>query len=607
MAMKAMYNAGAQLSLAQMNKNITKAGNALAKLSAGERKIGAQEDDSASFGISEKMREQIRSLLQDNQNVQNGSSMLRVAERGVDQIVQELDRLKRLAINSANDSNTDDDRRTIQKEFNSCLDTINDIAIGTEYNGQRLLDGTWARKKIPSGDPGDPIPALPGDESNPTIITGSTTITTNGVYQLDPSCTNALITISADNVEILGSGGTNDNVRIECTQPTNLHLKDYNVTVPGTESAIRFSDAGTNTLEILGTNLINNDSGLRGTEKATVYVGGGLTIGGSGSLETQRCEHTNGAVIGGDARSSATANSKIVINGNDDNTAPDINLNGAQVGAAIGAGVDGAIGNITINGGKIRAVAGAGTPAIGTGSRGQGSGSSFSSVGNSTVGTITINGGDITALRAGGGRGDSSVIGVADGGPSMAGLKINGGKVYADNSSQGNALDKQYLTQDQLQYLSSNEKVYDQDLPNFSLDGNTTTKFNPLWIQHGTQSGQRIHCYINSMQTKDLGIDEAEVTTRDKAISAIAVIESALAYALNEATTQGAYLQRLEYTDSNVTIMGENVQNSESTIRDADMAKGMTEYTKYNILSQSSQAMLAQSNQNGSAILGLLQ
>ena len=56
----------------------------------GERIIGLQDDDSASFGISEKMREQIRSLLQDNQNIQNGSSMLKVAERGIDQIVEEL-------------------------------------------------------------------------------------------------------------------------------------------------------------------------------------------------------------------------------------------------------------------------------------------------------------------------------------------------------------------------------------------------------------------------------------------------------------------------------------------------------------------------------------
>ena len=154
MAMKAMYNAGAQLSLAQLNKNINKAGKALAKLSSGKRKIGAQEDDSASFGISEKMREQIRSLLQDNQNVQNGSSMLRVAERGVDQIVQELTRLKELAINAANDSNTDEDRKTIQKEFDSVTTTIDDIALGTNYNGKILLDGRWA--------PGGPAPLSAG-------------------------------------------------------------------------------------------------------------------------------------------------------------------------------------------------------------------------------------------------------------------------------------------------------------------------------------------------------------------------------------------------------------------------------------------------------------
>ena len=150
-------------------------------------------------------------------------------------------------------------------------------------------------------------------------------ITTSGVYQLDSSCANCLITISADNVEIIGSGSTNNNVRIECTQPTNLHLRDYDVTVPGMESAIRFSDAGTNTLDILGTNKINNNDGTEHAgKKATIYVGGGLTIAGSGSLKTERNQFTHGAVIGGDAYSATTANSNIIINGNEDNTAPDM-------------------------------------------------------------------------------------------------------------------------------------------------------------------------------------------------------------------------------------------------------------------------------------------
>ena len=150
MAMTVMYNAGAQLSLGELNKNINKAGKALAKVSSGQRIVGAQ-DDVASFSISERMRGQIRALLQDNQNVQNGSSMVRTAERGIDQIVQNLRTLKEKAINAANDSNTDEDRATIQKEFNQLVSTIDDIAIGTEYNGKRMLDGTWAKKTVRGG------------------------------------------------------------------------------------------------------------------------------------------------------------------------------------------------------------------------------------------------------------------------------------------------------------------------------------------------------------------------------------------------------------------------------------------------------------------------
>ena len=88
----------------------------MAKVSSGQRIVGAS-DDTATFAISEKMREQIRSLEQDIQNVQNGSSMLKTAHGGIENIVEELRTMKELAINAANDSNTDKDREIIQKEF----------------------------------------------------------------------------------------------------------------------------------------------------------------------------------------------------------------------------------------------------------------------------------------------------------------------------------------------------------------------------------------------------------------------------------------------------------------------------------------------------------
>ena len=143
MAMTILHSAGIQLSLGELNKNTSRLGKSLSKISTGQRIVNAA-GDAASFAISERMREKIRSLMQDTQNVQNGSSIIRTAERGIDQIIQNMRTMKELAIDAANDSNTDEDRAIIQKEFNALRDTINDIAIGTQYNGKILLDGRWS-------------------------------------------------------------------------------------------------------------------------------------------------------------------------------------------------------------------------------------------------------------------------------------------------------------------------------------------------------------------------------------------------------------------------------------------------------------------------------
>ncbi len=76
---------------------------------------------------------------------------------------------------------------------------------------------------------------------------------------------------------------------------------------------------------------------------------------------------------------------------------------------------------------------------------------------------------------------------------------------------------------------------------------------------------------------------------------------------MGEATTVGAYITRLDFTEDNLTTASENTQASESTIRDADMAATMTAFTKDNVLAQAAQAMLAQANHNTSDVLNLLQ
>lgn len=145
MAMTVLYNSGAQLALSTLNKNNLQANKSLLKLASGEKFVGAQ-GESASYAISEKMREQIRSLYQDEQNVQNGSSLVRTAERGIDQIIENLRTMKELAIDAANDSNTDEDRHTIQKELEVRRAVIDDIALGTKFNSKVLLDGRYGKK-----------------------------------------------------------------------------------------------------------------------------------------------------------------------------------------------------------------------------------------------------------------------------------------------------------------------------------------------------------------------------------------------------------------------------------------------------------------------------
>ncbi|SDG77614.1 flagellin, partial [Selenomonas sp. WCT3] len=98
-----------------------------------------------------------------------------------------------------------------------------------------------------------------------------------------------------------------------------------------------------------------------------------------------------------------------------------------------------------------------------------------------------------------------------------------------------------------------------------------------------------------------------QIGTQVQANAAINVLDNAVAKALDQQTTIGSIESRLEYTSANLTTSSENVQSAESTIRDANMAKEMTEYTKNNVLMQAAQSMLAQANQSSSSVLSLLQ
>jgi flagellin len=151
-------------------------------------------------------------------------------------------------------------------------------------------------------------------------------------------------------------------------------------------------------------------------------------------------------------------------------------------------------------------------------------------------------------------------------------------------------------------------------LDNFteSIRAQNASQDNAIVLQTGTKANQAIKIGMTDMRAQALGLQGADgqtlnVSTQKNANAAINVLDNAIQKALDQQTTIGAIESRLEYTSTNLTTASENVTASESTIRDADMAKEMTEYTKNNVLLQAAQSMLAQANQNSSSVLSLLQ
>ena len=138
MTMTVRYNGSANHALFYADKNSNAFSKAQAKLASG-MKINSASDDAASFSISSRMKVKLRALEQDTQNVQNGKAILNTAEGGIQQQIELLKRVREKVIDAANDSNTDDDRLTIQKELYHLYTQMENIAYETDYNSKKPL------------------------------------------------------------------------------------------------------------------------------------------------------------------------------------------------------------------------------------------------------------------------------------------------------------------------------------------------------------------------------------------------------------------------------------------------------------------------------------
>ena len=171
---------------AQRNLNSTQSllTTSLQRLSTGLR-INSAKDDAAGLAISERFTEQIRGLNQAVRNANDGISFAQTAEGALATIGDSLQRIRELSVQAANDSNSASDRQALNNEVSQLVDEVNRIALTTEFNGGRVLDGTQASLFFQVGANQGQTIAVSGVDARASQIgaTRSTVATTDGLTQ----------------------------------------------------------------------------------------------------------------------------------------------------------------------------------------------------------------------------------------------------------------------------------------------------------------------------------------------------------------------------------------------------------------------------------------
>ncbi|WP_107840217.1 flagellin Hag [Metasolibacillus meyeri] len=143
--MRIQHNISALNAHRNLGFNNAQSAKNLEKLSSGY-KVNRAGDDAAGLAISEKMRGQIRGLDMATKNAQDSISLIQTAEGALNETHAILQRMRELAVQSANDTNVSADRSALQLEIKSLADEITRISTDTEFNTQKLLDGTFGGK-----------------------------------------------------------------------------------------------------------------------------------------------------------------------------------------------------------------------------------------------------------------------------------------------------------------------------------------------------------------------------------------------------------------------------------------------------------------------------
>ena len=549
--MRIQHNIMAMNAYRNYSNNTSALSKNLEKLSSGY-KINRAGDDAAGLAISEKMRAQITGLSKAQDNAKDGISLVQTAEGALTEVHDMLNRMYELAEQSANGTyENETDRVQLQKEVTQLKDEINRIADATNFNGINLLDGSLAGGGNVSGVGISDTTAIAADFTTGNFVNAADAVAAGDTLSYTVAWKDA------DGKEY--SATVNFTVNDDATKLVAEDGTEYDVTAATATKGelqtavlgeLKKNSALTSAFDIAtATDALKFTSKGKGSEAATITA---LNMTSSNSDAFTSTQTVAGSIASSteavDAWQKVDLSKATVLGGGTTATAE----------AAEKA-------TFEIGGKKFVFAASTATA------------DELKNVG-SDVTIIKLNN---TTWNAG-----NDAANVAKEISRVTGMKFEAATADGPTGSG----------------ISQNDIVYKGDekltTGNGGLElqiGDTGEDFNQLTVS------------INDCHTAAMGIDGLDIGTQEGAKAALKTIESAINYISDVRGGLGATQNRLDHTINNLSVMEENIQDAESSIRDTDVADEMMAYTKNNILIQSAQAMLAQANQVPQGVLQLLQ
>ena len=521
----------------------------LSKLSSGLR-INSASDDAAGLSISEKMRAQIRGLNRCSSNIQDGISLIQVADGALNEVHSLLQRGRELSIQAANGTLTASDKRMIQEEAAHIISDIDRIANHTEFNTVKLLNSPQS-----------------STVDNQIIIALKSAWMEQGEARILSE-----YGLSAD--------GQSLQVVLDQTPQSYLAAVYYNLDGSGKainqQLHIDVSDFIPATLPNGGTAPFYND---RIIAHELVHAVMGRTMN-FGALPSWFKEGTAEFIHGADERLYADS-------AGGTNFAPVVSELASWENTSIDYSAG--YGAVRYMHEQIKVNGGNGIKDIMAYLSGNPTSTLDDALTNASSGAFT-------------GLANFTSQFSANGAAFLAGLNLTNadtGAIGGLDADGGAALDAESVIADSVNLTDNPLSGFDEIWPNL-----TPSSLSSLQIQSGANTGNILNITLTDIRSTALGLSNVDV--ENQASTAIDSFDSAINSVSHIRANFGALQNRLEQAFAITENSAENLASSESRIRDADIAKEMMIFTKNNILSQASSAMIAQANQQPQAIMQLL-